>query len=136
MRAQEGAMYKRFESRRMAAVPMEIITAKTDLPMEFVSFDLSPGGAYLMTDAVPRLGEQLVCAFDLDGESPMCFFGVVSRINQGRRACDRGPRGFGVRFLDARPMERLKIRRSIKALAPTIPAARRDNALTSAMGWS
>ena len=129
-------MYKRFESRRMAAVPMEIITAKTDLPMEFVTFDLSPGGAYLMTDAVPRLGEQVVCAFDLEGDAPMCFFGVVSRINKGRRACDKGPHGFGIRFLDASPMERLTIRQSIRALAPTFPAPRRDNSLTSAMGWS
>jgi len=129
-------MYKRFESRRMAAIPMEIITGKTDLPLEFITFDLSPGGAYLMTDAVPRLGEEVVCAFDLDGATPMCFFGVVSRINRGRRACDHGPQGFGVRFTDATPIERLRIRHSLKGLAPTFPAPKRDNALTSAMGWS
>ena len=129
-------MYKRFESRRMAGIPMEIITSRTDLPVEFITFDLSPGGAYLMTEAEPRLGDQIVCAFDLDGESPLCFFGEVSRVNRGRRACDQGPKGFGIRFLDTTPMERIKIRHSLRSLAPTIPAPKRNNALTSAMGWS
>ncbi len=129
-------MYKRFESRRMAGIPMEIITSRTDLAVEFITFDLSPGGAYLMTDATPKLGEQIVCAFDLDGESPLCFFGEVSRVNRGRQACDQGPQNFGIRFLDTSPFERLKIRHSLKRLAPTFPAPKRNNALTSAMGWS
>jgi len=129
-------MYKRFETRRMAGVPVEIITERTDLPIEFVSFDLSPGGAYLMTDAVPKPGERVVCAFSLDGERSYCFFGEVTRVNRGRRACDRGPTGFGVRFTDATPLERLTIRQNLRGLAPTSPAPKRDNALTAAMGWS
>ena len=129
-------MYKRYEMRRMAGVPMEIITSKTDLAIEFVTWDVSPRGAYLMSDTTPKIGEQIVCSFDLDGETPYCFFGEVSRINQGRRACDRGPTGFGIRFIDPTPMERLKLRHSLRGLVPTLPAPSRDNALTRAMGWS
>ena len=44
-----------------------------------MSFDLSPGGAYLMTDAVPRMGDKVVCAFSLDGQRSYCFFGEVSQ---------------------------------------------------------
>lgn len=104
-------MSKRFEVRRLAGVPMEVISAKSDLPLEFVSFDLSPRGAYLMSDAAPRVGEQIVCAFSLCGASkPFCFFGKVSRVNRGRRKNDLGPTGFGVTFLDPTAHERLMIR--------------------------
>lgn len=108
-------MSKRFEVRRLAGVPMEVISAKSDLPLEFVSFDLSPRGAYLMSDAVPRVGEQIVCAFSLCGSTkPFCFFGEVSRVNRGRRKNDLGPTGFGVTFLDPTALERLMIRSCLR----------------------
>ena len=49
-------MYKRFEMRRSAGVPIEVITAKSDLPIEFVTWEMSPGGAFLMSDAIPTIG--------------------------------------------------------------------------------
>jgi hypothetical protein len=108
-------MSKRFEVRRLAGVPMEVISAKSDLPLEFVTFDLSPRGAYLMSDAAPRVGEQIVCAFSLYGASkPFCFFGAVSRVNRGRRKNDAGPTGFGVTFLDPTALERLMIRSCLR----------------------
>jgi hypothetical protein len=113
-------MSKRFEVRRLAGVPMEVISAKSDLPLEFVSFDLSPRGAYLMSDAVPRVGEQIVCSFSLYGAAkPFCFFGRVSRVNRGRRQRDLGPTGFGVTFLDPTALERLTIRSCLRDQPPT-----------------
>jgi len=113
-------MSKRFEIRRLAGVPMELISAKSDLPLEFVSFDLSPRGAYLMSDAVPRVGEQIVCSFSLYGApKPFCFFGRVSRVNRGRRQRDLGPTGFGVTFLDPTALERLTIRSCLRGQPPT-----------------
>jgi hypothetical protein len=112
-------MSKRFEVRRLAGVPMEVISTKSDLPLEFVTFDLSPRGAYLMSDAAPRVGEQIVCAFSLYGASkPFCFFGKVSRVNRGRRTNDLGPTGFGVTFLDPTALERLMIRSCLRDQPP------------------
>jgi hypothetical protein len=119
-------MHKRFEVRRLAGVPVEVISAKSDLPFEFVSFDLSPRGAFLMSDAEPRVGEQIVCSFSLDGDAkPFCFFGEVSRVNRGRRLSDCGPQGFGVRFLDPTALERLKIRACLRYQPPAYLSLRR-----------
>jgi hypothetical protein len=119
-------MKTRFEIRRLAGVPMEVISARSDLPIEFVSFDLSPRGAFLMSDAEPEIGEQIVCAFSLDGASkPFCFFGEVSRVNRGRRMNDFGPAGFGVRFLDPTALERLTIRSCLRFQPPLYMSMRR-----------
>ena len=118
-------MRKRFEVRRLAGVPMEVISAKSDLPLEFVSWDLSPRGAYLMSDCVPRIGEQIVCAFSLDGAPrPFCFFGEVTRVNRGRRLSDSGPTGFGVTFLDPTALERLAIRACLHGSPPAFATPR------------
>ena len=90
---------------------MEIISEKSDLPMDFVTWDLSPQGAYLMTDAVPKAGLQIVCSFSLGKEArSYCFFAEISRTNKGRRDKDTGPIGFGISFIDPTPLERLQIR--------------------------
>ncbi|HUT77419.1 MAG TPA: PilZ domain-containing protein [Polyangia bacterium] len=128
-------MTKRYEVRRLVGVPMEVISARSDLPVTFVTWDLSPRGAFLMSDARPRPGEQIVCAFNLDGLREFCFFGEVTRVSRGRRACDSGPGGFGVRFTDAKPFERLVIRGELRRSPPGLPSRKRDNALTRAMGW-
>jgi hypothetical protein len=112
-------MQKRFEVRRLAGVPMEVISAKSDLPLEFLSFDLSPRGVFLMSDATPRVGEQIVCSFSLEGAArPFCIFGEVTRVNRGRRLSDGGPTGFGVTFLDATALERLLLRYCLRNQPP------------------
>jgi hypothetical protein len=108
-------MSKRFEIRRLAGVPVEVISTGSDLPLEFVTYDLSPRGAYLMSDAVPKVGEKIVCSFSLYGErKPFCFFGEVTRVNRGRRGNDAGPTGFGVTFLDPTARDRLTIRACLR----------------------
>ena len=118
-------MYKRFEIRRQTALPMEIITSFSDEPFLLTARDLSPRGVYLESELLPDLGEHLVCSFDLDNN--YCFFGEVSRVNLMRRRRDTGLRpGFGVRFLDTSPMNRISIRNALRGLPPPLPQRRRD----------
>jgi hypothetical protein len=127
---------KRFETRRMAGIQMEVITPRTDLPIEFTTWDLSPRGAYLMSDATPTIGQPVICMFSLGPEArEFCVFGEVARVDPKRRHCDHGPRGFAIEF-KAVAIDRLAIRNKIHRLMPSIPSPRRDNSLTEAMGWS
>lgn len=127
---------KRFERRRMAGIQMELITPKTDLPLEFTTWDLSPRGAFVMSDATPKVGQPVICMFSLGPDArEFCVFGEVARIDPKRRHSDHAPRGFAIAF-KASAIDRLAIRNKIHGLVPSIPSRRRDNALTRAMGWS
>jgi hypothetical protein len=127
---------KRFETRRMAGIQMELITPRTDLPIEFTTWDISPCGAYLMSDATPEVGQPVICMFTL-GEDvrEFCVFGEVARVDPKRRHADNGPRGFAIAF-KAGAVDRLAIRNKINNLVPSIPTPRRSNSLTEAMGWA
>lgn len=127
---------KRFETRRMAGIQMELITPRTDLPIEFTTWDISPRGVYLMSDATPEIGQQVICMFSLGTDvREFCLFGEVARVDPKRRHSDHGPRGFAIEF-NANAADRLSIRNKIHGLVPSIPSPRRENALTKAMGWS
>jgi Tfp pilus assembly protein PilZ len=127
---------KRFETRRMAGIQMEMITPSSDLPIEFTTWDLSPRGAYVMSDANPRIGQQVICMFSLESDPrEYCLFGEIARIDPKRRYEDHGPRGFAVKFYST-PVERLALRNKLSGLMPSMPSKPRDNSLTSAMGWS
>ena len=121
-------MYKRYEVRKSAAVPMEVISHKSNIPLDFVTWDLSEEGAYFMTDVTPTPGEHIVCGFSLSGTPrEYCFLAEVCRINRGRRINDFGPIGFGVRFLDSAPLERIDIRRTLLRLDEPVQTSRREN---------
>lgn len=127
---------KRFETRRMAGIQMELITPRTDLPIEFTTWDISPRGAYVMSDAKPKVGQQVICMFSLGTEPrEFCLFGEIARVDPKRRHCDLGPEGFAIKFSSG-PIDRLAIRNRISGLMPSLPSPSRDNALTRAMGWS
>lgn len=120
-------MHKRFELRRTAAVPIEVITSHWDEPLFLLSSDLSPRGAYLCTDLLPNPGEDLVCSFRLkENEPEYCFFAEVTRVNLLRRESDFGLPGFGVEFVDASPADRLGIRSTLRGLPPPAPGVWRD----------
>lgn len=119
-------MYKRFELRRSIGIPMEIITSLWDEPIDLVASDLSPRGAYIETELMPEYGEHLVCSFTLPGLEECCFFGEVSRVNLFRRKRESGRPGFGVNFLDPSPMQRLRIRHSLRGLPPPVPSPQRQ----------
>ena len=127
---------RRFETRRMAGIQMELITPRTDLPIEFTTWDISPRGAYVMSDATPEVGQPVICMFTLGTDvREYCVFGQVARVDPKRRLSDHGPRGFAIEF-NASAADRLAIRNKIAGLVPSIPSPTRENGLTKAMGWS
>ena len=117
-------MYRRYEVRRQLTLPMEIIGSFADDPFRLRALDLSPRGAFVASEIVPDPGEYLVCSFQLD--DTYSFFGEVSRVNMLRRSSDYGLPGFGIKFLDAAPLQRLAIRHALRGLPPPLPAPRRD----------
>jgi hypothetical protein len=118
-------MVRRFEMRRVVARPIEVISARWDEPIMLATSDLSPRGAYVASELLPDLGENVLCAFNLGPGHAFDFFGQIVRVNLLRRRSDRGRPGFGVRFLDARPLDRIKIREALRNTPPPLPMMRR-----------
>ena len=56
-------MKKRFETRRMVTRPIEIISSLWDAPLGFETADLSPRGAYVITDLLPEMGRGINISF-------------------------------------------------------------------------
>ncbi len=119
-------MYKRFEIRRKADFPVEVITNLWDEPIPLIADDFSPRGTYLISELMPNVGEHIICSFNLPKLGEHMYFGEVSRVNWLRRSTDKGRPGFGVEFLDISPLTRLKIREALKDLPPPLPMGRRD----------
>ncbi len=125
-------MHKRFEIRRSSKILTEVAAPTWDLPVELVASDLSPRGMYLQSEELPAVGEHMFLAFSLSFEQrEYCFLSRVNRINLRRRKTDVRPPGFGVEFLDISPINRLRIRSSIRALPIPLPADRRGNLFDS-----
>ena len=118
-------MLRRFEMRRAVARPIEVIASAWDEPVVLATTDMSPRGAYVASELLPNLGENVVCAFRLGEGRGFDFFGEVVRVNLLRRRSDRGRPGFGVRFLDARPLDRIRIREALRNTPPPLPVMRR-----------
>ena len=118
-------MYTRFESRRAASRPIEVISSHWDTPLDFASRDLSPRGAYVLTELMPERGEHLVCSFDFGDDREFELFAEVVRVNLMRRRTDDADPGFGVRFLDASALDRMRIRAALSKTPPPLPKPRR-----------
>lgn len=118
-------MKKRFEMRRVVSRPMEVISSLWDDPLSFQTADLSPRGAYVVSELLPDMGEHVVCSFDLGGQLCFDFFGEVVRVNLLRRKSDISFPGFGVRFMDANAMDRLRIRQALRGTPPPVPQMRK-----------
>ncbi|MDD5308472.1 MAG: PilZ domain-containing protein [Deltaproteobacteria bacterium] len=116
-------MRKRYETRKRARVAMEVITSSWDDALEFETSDMSPQGAFVQSEILPTVGEHIVCVFTLEGtKREFALFGEVARVNLRRRRSDYGRPGFGVRFLDATPLDRLVMRHSLGRMLPQVPA--------------
>ena len=121
-------MNQRFEMRRSIRLPVEIATSRWDRPLDLFASDLSPRGLYLESEAMPEVGEQLLCSFNLWTQNRnLCLFGEVNRINWHRRKTDRRRPGFGVAFSIVRPIDRLRIRSALQGLPPPLPSKRRGS---------
>jgi hypothetical protein len=120
-------MQKRWELRRGVRIPFEVILPGWDEPVRLLASDLSPVGAYIESDLLPDRGEHLVCCFGLSRRDEYCLFADVTRVNPLRRRHDLGRAGFAVSFLDARPLERLRMRQMLRGLPPPVPRPSRDD---------
>lgn len=122
-------MKKRFEIRRAMKHPMEVFTSDWDEPVQLETSDLSPRGAYINCDCLPEMGEYVVCSFATEHPSgantQYDFLGQVVRTNLMRREEERGEAGFGVEFLDSKPMERIKLREHLRGTPPPLPVMRK-----------
>lgn len=119
-------MYKRWELRRSVRLPLEVILPGCDDLVRLEASDLSPAGAFIESDLLPDKGEPLVCCFGLRRPDEYCLFANVTRVNLLRRRYDSGPPGFAVSFIDALPLERLRIRQLLRGLPPPVPRPKRD----------
>ncbi|MBN2526820.1 MAG: PilZ domain-containing protein [Deltaproteobacteria bacterium] len=118
-------MQNRFEMRRSVNIPVEVISTYWDEPVLLDTFDMSPGGAYFNCDCLPEPGEYVVCSFSA-GDNKYDFFGQVVRSNLMRRTEESGEAGFGVQFLDTKPLDRIRIREHLRnSEIPPLPVMRK-----------
>lgn len=112
----------RYEIRKAVHGHLELISSLWDDPVTLETTDISPEGAFTITDLPLEVGETVVVSFGLEKTlKAFCFFAEVSRVNLSRRARDLDVAGMGLRFLDAKPMERLAIRDALRKVPPPVP---------------
>jgi hypothetical protein len=116
-------MRSRFEVRKAIRLPMEVIMADWDEPVELSTSDLSPRGCFVRSGVLVDDGEPVVVSLRLSGsDEEMLIFGEVARVAFHRRRQDVGPSGFGIRFTDTKPMQRVRIRERLRGVPPPLPA--------------
>ncbi len=116
-------MKQRYEMRRQANIPVEIITSLWDGPIRLRASNLSPGGLFVNSEMLLDPGMPIICAFELHKDH--FIYGRVARVNRLRRVTDRGRPGFGVEFMYTTPITRLRIREALRGLPPPIPSHKR-----------
>ena len=115
-------MRTRFEVRKAARLPVEVISAEWDEPVTLTTSDMSPRGCFIRTGVLVDEGEEVVIAFRLgEGGEEMLLFGEVARVAIQRRRSDVGATGFGIRFTDIRAMDRIRIRERLRGVPPPLP---------------
>jgi Tfp pilus assembly protein PilZ len=115
--------HRRVEVRKPVRLPVEVIPPYGDRSLSLFATDLSSAGLFVQGVAAVLPGDPIVVAFRLPGDArEIVLFGEVARVPEMPDRGDADPLGFGVRFLDATPWERLRIR---AALGPVPPAMRR-----------
>ncbi len=120
-------MQKRFNMRRSAIVPTEIMSPYWREPLDLVAADISPNGMYLISDLFPSVGEYVFCSFELSRSQPeFRLLSRVKRVNYHRRKTDWIRPGFGVEFLGVDEASLKVIATSLLGLPPPIPSKRRQ----------
>ena len=121
---------KRSIIRRATIVPTAVMSPYWRSPLDLVAADLSPNGMYLISEAMPTVGEFIFCTFGLEGdENEYRLLSKVQRLNYHRRRNDSLRPGFGVQFLGVTDTHRNRINRALRGLPPPIPSKRRTPAL-------
>ncbi len=119
-------MYMRFEVRKAMRVPIDLVSACWDEPVELKASDFSPRGLFVRTGvlALDR-GEPVVISFRMGpGKREVSLFGEVARVSAQRRGGDLGDAGIGIRFVDTRPIDRIRLREWLRGVPPPLPPRR------------
>ena len=114
----------RRDTRKHARASLEVPVVVTDAEkrasgrIRFATADISASGAFLHSDMLLEIGEQLIVEFDLPGGRHIRVRGRVVRVSHGQApdaagdgAGDRQP-GMGVEFVDLSPEDRAAIEAS------------------------
>ena len=126
-RPQSSIRYRRSEVRKSLRLPVEVVHPDWEMPEVWTTADLSPTGAWVRTERETAPGDAVVLSFQLPNSSrELSFFGRVVRVLWEIRDDELVPSGFAVRFLDAGPLDRLRIREALRGIPPRIPAAARQ----------
>ncbi len=115
-------MSNRYEVRKIFNHGVEVISSLWDEPISLLATNLSPEGAFVATDLPLEEGEKVVVSFSFEKvRREFCFFAEVARVSLNRRTTDLPMSGMGLRFLDAKPMDRIAIRDSLRRVPPPLP---------------
>ena len=109
---EELVMEIRFEERRNASIPIEVISFKNkSCPISMTTRNMSPRGAYIESALSYAMGDHLICKFKLPkSNKSFSFIAEVERVDNYWREGNLVKEGFGVSFIDTRAHERLTIR--------------------------
>jgi len=112
-------METRFEERRNASIPIEVISVQNkSSPISMTTRDMSPRGAYIESALSYAMGDRLIFRFTLPkSDKSFSFIAEVERVDNYWREGNLVKEGFGVSFIDTRPHERLTIRSYLRQSA-------------------
>ena len=98
---------QRAHPRRIVELPVLVHDAGNRVRggIRFDARDLSLGGAFLRSDLLFEIGEELSLEFELPGASPVC-----SRARVVRVARDAREAGMGIAFVDMGEVDRAAVR--------------------------
>jgi hypothetical protein len=126
IRPQSSLRYRRSEVRKSLRLPIEVVHPDWETPEVWTTSDLSPTGAWVRTEREAAPGDAIIVSFRLPhGSRELSFFAEVIRVLWEYRDDELVPSGFAVRFLDAGPLDRLRIREALRGIPPRVPAASR-----------
>jgi hypothetical protein len=116
----------RYEIRKAYQTGIEVISSLWDDTVNLMATNVSPEGAFVATDLPLDHGEKVVVSFSLEKvRKEFTFFAEVSRVVLNRRISDYSVSGMGLKFLDAKPFERITIRDAVRRIPPPLPKSLR-----------